>query len=121
MLREVKVGLLVLAALVVFAAGIFLVGDRQQLFARKNSYTVKLDSTSGIARGGSVQLNGVNVGQVQRVTLPEDPSITQITVEVSVDRRFSSRIREDSLVRIKTLGLLGDKYIEISSGSVDAV
>lgn len=120
MLREVKVGILVLAALAVFSAGIFLVGDRQQLFARKNNYTVLLDSTSGISKGGAVQLNGVNVGQVTGVVLPEDPTETQITVDITIDRRFASRIREDSLVRIKTLGLLGDKYIEISSGSVEA-
>ena len=118
--REVKVGLLVLVAIAIFVGGIFLIGDRQQLFARKSGYSVRFSQTAGLARGGGVQLNGVNVGQVTNVILPTDVTEQQITIEISVDRRFEERIREDSVARIKTLGLLGDKYIEITSGSPDA-
>jgi phospholipid/cholesterol/gamma-HCH transport system substrate-binding protein len=118
--REVKVGLLVLTAVVIFVGGIFLIGDRQQLFARKSGYSVRFSQTAGLARGGGVQLNGVNVGQVTHVVLPTDVTEQMITIEIAVDRRYEERIREDSVARIKTLGLLGDKYIEISSGSPDA-
>jgi phospholipid/cholesterol/gamma-HCH transport system substrate-binding protein len=38
-------------------------------------------------------------------------------VWISVDRRYEQRIRQDSQARIQTLGLLGDKYISINSGS----
>ncbi len=115
--REVKVGVLVLTAVGIFVAGIFLIGERQQLFARKSEYSIRFRQTGGLARGGSVQLNGVNVGQVLRVVLPIDVNEEKITIEISVDRRYEERIREDSVARIKTLGLLGDKYVEISSGS----
>ena len=43
-----------------------------------------------------------------------------LTVWINVDRRYGDRVREDSTARIKTLGLLGDKFIEISSGSADS-
>jgi len=118
--REVKVGVLVLTAVGIFVAGIFLIGERQQLFARKSEYSIRFRQTGGLARGGSVQLNGVNVGQVLRVVLPIDVNEEKITIEISVDRRYEERIREDSVARIKTLGLLGDKYVEISSGSPEA-
>ena len=45
--REVKVGLLVLTAVGIFVAGIFLIGDRQQLFARKSAYSVRFNQTAG--------------------------------------------------------------------------
>jgi phospholipid/cholesterol/gamma-HCH transport system substrate-binding protein len=117
MLREAKVGLLTLAALVVFAGAIFLIGDRQQLFSSKTQYQIHFTSAAGLSRGGSVQLNGVNVGSVLAVELPADVAQEGITVTINVDRQYEQHIREDSLARIKTLGLLGDKYVEITAGS----
>jgi phospholipid/cholesterol/gamma-HCH transport system substrate-binding protein len=119
-LRELKVGLLVLAALVALAVGIFLVGQESRLFGRKNEYYLQFRSVEGLATGNPVQLDGVNVGQVQRIVLPEAVDESLLTVWVSVDRAYAERIREDSHARIQTLGLLGDKYIQISSGSPDA-
>ncbi|MEE8138470.1 MAG: MlaD family protein [Thermoanaerobaculia bacterium] len=118
--RELKVGLLVLAALLVFGVGVFLVGEKSQLFALKNRYFVRFETVSGLAEGNPVQLNGVTVGQVQRIVLPERVDEKLLTVWIAVDRRYGDRVREDSIARIKTLGLLGDKYIEVASGSPDA-
>jgi phospholipid/cholesterol/gamma-HCH transport system substrate-binding protein len=64
-----------------------------------------------------VQLNGVKVGSVRSVVLPEDPGEREIRVEIALDSRYAGRVRADSVARIKTLGLLGDKYVEITSGS----
>jgi len=49
--------------------------------------------------------------------LPTDMSQNLLEVWVKVDARYAERIREDSQARIKTLGLLGDKYIDLASGS----
>ena len=117
MSREIKVGMLVLAALVVLMAGSFLIGEKSNLFTRKNRYYVRFETVSGLATGSPVKLNGVTVGDVTEIVLPRDVNKTLLTVWVSVDRRYQGRIRRDSQAAIKTLGLLGDKYIEISSGS----
>ncbi len=120
MTREVKVGALVLTAAVVLAAGVFLIGERNNLFARKNHYYVRFENVAGLAPGSPVQLNGVTVGNVDRVVLPERVDESLLTVWISMEHKYGGRVRSDSLARIKTLGLLGDKYIEISSGSADA-
>jgi phospholipid/cholesterol/gamma-HCH transport system substrate-binding protein len=120
MSREIKVGALVLLALVVLMGGIFLIGEKSNLFTRKNSYSVRLETVSGLATGSPVQLNGVNVGEVTKIDLPRDVTKKLLTVWVSVDRNYQGRIRRDSVARIKTLGLLGDKYIEITSGSAES-
>jgi phospholipid/cholesterol/gamma-HCH transport system substrate-binding protein len=121
MSREVKVGLLAIVAIVVAATGIFFVGERRNLFSRKNIYFVRFENVAGLTAGNPVQLNGVTVGRVREVVLPQDVDEKLLTVWISVDRRFASRVRDDSEARIKTLGLLGDKYIEISSGSPAAL
>jgi phospholipid/cholesterol/gamma-HCH transport system substrate-binding protein len=127
--REIRVGLVILTALAVLAAGIFLIGEKNNLFSRKNDYLVELNNVGGLRPGNPVQLNGVDVGTVERVVLPENPSATQIQVWITVDRQYAGRIRGPvdrraviqgqvpSQARIKTLGLLGDKYIEITTGS----
>lgn len=129
----VKVGLVLLFALVVIALGVFLIGDQNNLFKRKNDYYILFDSASGLKPGNPVQLNGVDVGTIKKVILPRDPVKEHIQVWISVDRSYGDRIRgpqtpmpagkagetPQSKARIKTLGLLGDKYIEISSGGTE--
>jgi phospholipid/cholesterol/gamma-HCH transport system substrate-binding protein len=117
MQREVKVGLLVVLAFVILGAAVFLVSERRNLFALKNRYYIQFETVLGLAPGSPAQLNGVTVGSVRKVVLPESVDEEFLTVWIDVDRRYGDRVREDSTARIKTLGLLGDKFIEISSGS----
>jgi len=112
-----RVGTLVLAALAVAATALFLLGDKQNLFRAKNRYTVRFADVNGLQRGASVQLNGVDVGQVEKIVLPEDMGQHELVVHLSIDARYEQRLREDSAARIRTLGLLGDKYLEVTSGS----
>jgi phospholipid/cholesterol/gamma-HCH transport system substrate-binding protein len=112
-----RVGALVLAALAVLALAVLLIGDRQNLFQPKNHYYVRFVSVVGLRQGSDVQLNGVNVGSVERIVLPADTGENLLEVWIHVDARYEQRIRRDSVARIKTLGLLGDKYLELISGS----
>jgi phospholipid/cholesterol/gamma-HCH transport system substrate-binding protein len=112
-----RVGLLVLAALAVGVVALTVLGDRQNLFVRKNHYLVRFERVNGLAVGSQVQLNGVNVGTVERVVLPVDTGESLLEVRIAIDARYAERIREDSQARIKTLGLLGDKYLELVSGT----
>ena len=116
----VRVGLLVMGALTLAGVAVFLLGEKQNLFRAKNHYYVRLASANGLQVGAAVQLNGVNVGQVVKITLPEDMGETQLQVRLAIDARYEQRIRADSQARIKTLGLLGDKFVEVTSGSPSA-
>jgi phospholipid/cholesterol/gamma-HCH transport system substrate-binding protein len=127
--REIRVGLVILAAMVVLAVAIFVIGSKNNLFKHKTHYYTELGSVSGLKRGSPVQLDGVDVGTIERVILSEDPKKTQIRVWIRLDEEYEARIRGPldptgfrkdlvpSRVRIKTIGLLGDKYIDINSGS----
>lgn len=118
--RAWKVGLLLLIALGLLAVGIFLIGEESNLFVRKHRYDIYFATVGGLNDGNPVQLDGVEVGTVKRIVLPTDATSSTIQVTVEVDERYAERIREDSLARIKTLGLLGDKFVEITTGSTDA-
>jgi len=127
--RAFRVGLVILIAVAVLAAGIFLIGDKNNLFSTKNQYYVDFNSASGLKPGSPIELNGVDVGTIKAVELPQNPWKRQIRVRLEIDSRYANRIRGPlepgqrvegqlgSVARIKTLGLLGDKFIEVNSGS----
>jgi len=117
--REWKVGLLIILALGLLGVGIFLIGEQSNLFTSKNRYVSYFRSVGGLNQGSPVQLNGVEVGTVKDIVLPTAAEATEIKVVIEVDERYAARIRQDSMARIKTLGLLGDKYVELTTGSTD--
>lgn len=113
----VRVGLLILGAVMVLLAGMFMIGEQNRLFTSKNRYTFTVSSAGGLNEGNPVRLNGVTVGLVESITLPEDVREQLLTVRISIERQYEERIRADSAAKIRTIGLLGDKYVEVSSGS----
>jgi len=115
--RRLRVGLFTIALIALFGAGILLIGKKSQLFVRQVRYSTQFEHVGGLVAGAPVWLNGVVVGSVEEVTLPPDPEEREIRVSFLIDAKMARRLRADSEVRIRTLGLLGDRYLEVSSGS----
>ena len=97
-------------------AGIFMVGQRANLWKKKLPYVTRFESASGLVAGNNVRLSGVNVGNVIEVVLTADPADRTVRVVYDVDRRAAPRLRKGTRASIKTIGLLGDKYIELEGG-----
>ena len=117
--KRFRVGLVVLIALIAVMVGIFMVGQRAHLFVKKFPYETRFDSASGLVAGNPVRLNGVTVGNVLEVVLSPDPADRTVRVVYDVDRRAAPRLRKGTRASIKTIGLLGDKYIELEGGTAD--
>jgi phospholipid/cholesterol/gamma-HCH transport system substrate-binding protein len=116
--KSIRVGLLVTAALFILMVFLFFIGSEQKIFARKNEYGVRLENVTGLAEGNPVRMSGVTIGVIRDIKLPQDPKQKQVEIQLMVDRKFSERIRGDSRVRLKKLGLLtGDSYIDVTPGS----
>ena len=118
--RMIRVGITVVVALVLAMAGTFLIGREQQFWERKASYEIRFTRINGLRVGSVVSLTGVDIGSVDDISFPENSSANFLAVKVRLSRSAALRIREDSTARIRTIGLLGDKYIEISAGSPQA-
>jgi len=118
--KTYSVGVLALVCLVLIAVGIIVVGNEQQLWVGHNEYRIHFTRTNGLAEGAPVKLNGVDVGSVRSMRFPSDPTARYIEVKLSVIGDVAPRIRLDTVGRIQTLGLLGDKYVELTSGPSEA-
>lgn len=115
--RRFRVGVVVLVALVAVMGGIFMVGRRANLFRKKFPYETRFDSAAGLVAGNPVRLNGVTVGNVLEVILSPDPADQTVRVIYDVDRRAAPRLRKGTRASIKTIGLLGDKYVDLAGGT----
>ncbi|MGE5414199.1 MAG: MlaD family protein [Syntrophomonadaceae bacterium] len=117
--RRFRVGVVVLVALAATMIGIFMIGQRANLFRSKFPYETHFESASGLIAGNNVSLNGVVVGSVIEVRLSGDPADRTVRVVYDVVRRWAPMIRKSTRASIKTRGLLGDKYIELEGGKAD--
>ena len=117
--RRFRVGIVVLIALFAVMLGIFIVGSRANIFRKKFPFQTQFDSASGLVAGNPVRLNGVNVGSVLEVVLSPNPADRTVKVIYDVDRRAAPRIRKGTHASIKTIGLLGDKYIDLEGGTAE--
>ncbi|MFQ5541931.1 MAG: MlaD family protein [Candidatus Binatia bacterium] len=118
---QVRVGLLILVSLTVVGGTTFLLGKERRLFENRVDYRIHLSRTNGLTVGAPVSLSGVTVGSVESLTFPQDLRKNYIVVRIKVVGDVASRVRRDTVARIRTYGLLGDKFIELSGGSVQSI
>ena len=116
-----SVGGFVLGGLAVAIALIVLIGSESFLFTSNVTYKAQFPDVSGLREGASVRLGGREVGNVTGIQFgPMDERGPTLVVTLRVRKDYASRIRQDSVARIGTQGLLGDKLIELTMGSPKA-
>src|SRR5881397_134992 len=118
--QTARVGFLVFVALAILIATIMSLGGEQKFWERKVQYEVHFARTNGLQVGAPVSLTGVTIGSVAEMRFPPDPTASYIQVLVNVLGDATPRIHENSVATIRTFGLLGDRYVELSAGSPDS-
>ncbi|HHN64599.1 MAG TPA: outer membrane lipid asymmetry maintenance protein MlaD [Nitrospirae bacterium] len=114
-MRKIDIELLVgvFVVLGILALGYISVNLGELEVLGKRGYTVyaEFDRTGGLKPGATVEIAGVKVGRVKEIHLSEDYTAV---VALEIDRNV--KLQEDAIVSIKTKGLIGEKYIEITPG-----
>ncbi len=118
--RNLRIGLVVASALTMLMVFVFFIGSEQKLFAKKYKYEVLFESATGLAEGNPVLMSGVTIGVVQDIRLPRSSENRMVEIDISIDRKYVERVREDSRAKLRKLGLIAaDSYVDISPGSPD--
>jgi phospholipid/cholesterol/gamma-HCH transport system substrate-binding protein len=116
----VRAGLFVAGALALAGLVIFLIGKEGRLFDRQVAYHSGFENVEGLNLDSPVRLGGLSVGRVAAITFSPDLGDKRIQVQLEISTKFANRIRADSVARIGSRGVLGDKVVDISLGSVDS-
>jgi phospholipid/cholesterol/gamma-HCH transport system substrate-binding protein len=118
---ELRVGLFVLVALFVIAAGIFYVTGAGFLGPKYRLRTY-LPEVAGVSDGAPVRLDGLDIGNVESIKMvPRTPGhipekSRNIELVLRLDKRFQGDILTDSTASLITEGLLGNRYVNITRG-----
>jgi phospholipid/cholesterol/gamma-HCH transport system substrate-binding protein len=112
---EAKVGIFVLAALLLLGYMSLRVG-KFTFLASENTFPVKakFTSVSGLAENGRVEIAGVEVGRIKAIHLVNGQAMLDLMLRPGLN------LRQDAEARVRTKGMLGEKYIELDLGNLAA-
>jgi phospholipid/cholesterol/gamma-HCH transport system substrate-binding protein len=116
---QLKVGVLILIALIILAFAILKLGQAGNLFGKRYQVVSFVPSASGLRVGGPVTVAGQLAGTIKEISfLPPDQDTTRnLRLLIEVRRELSNQVRKDSRAKVATMGLLGDKVVDISVGT----
>ena len=109
----IRVGVFVLTGIVLLFAYILFLGQNRTYFNFVTKYKIKFNKVNGLFTGSVVTVNGVPAGNVFSIDFMPDTG--KIKVVVSILRKFTPAVTNESFAFLATKGLLGDKYIAIIS------
>ena len=114
--RLAAVGAFVVLGLLLFAVGLFLIGDRRMLFSDTFEVYAEFSRIAGLENGAIVRVAGMNAGEVNAIHLPASPS-AKFRVRLRVREDLRQLIRLDSVASIQNDGLVGNKFVQVESGT----
>lgn len=116
---QLKVGGLIIVAIVILAIAILRLGQSGNLFGKRYRLVAIVGSVSGLRIGGPVTVAGQLAGSIDDIRfLPVDADTTRnLKIVLLVNESLRAQVRRDSRAKIKTQGLLGDKVLDISVGT----
>ncbi len=112
---EFKIGSFVFIGIIILAVFVLLIGDIKT-WNRGYSVVVKYGFINGVKVGAPVRFAGVDVGEIKEIRIVTDTKNSKTSVDIVAWLKKDVAIPADSSVWINTLGLLGEKYIEIMPG-----
>ena len=110
-----KLGMFVIIGLVLFVGTIYFVGKQKNLFGSTFHLKVQFKTVSGLKEGNNVRFSGINIGTVDGIELMTD---TSVMVNLVIKKDVQQFIKTDAVAGIGSDGLMGDKVLTITPGTV---
>lgn len=113
-MRERVAGLLIIGALVLLALSIVFNDRVMFMFAETFSLNAYIENANDVDDGAAVKLDGIEIGRVDTVELTDD---AKIRVVLKIRKHFHEQVREDSVLQVNHLAVLGGGGVSISRGN----
>jgi phospholipid/cholesterol/gamma-HCH transport system substrate-binding protein len=117
--RAVGAGAFVVIGLLLFAVGLFMIGERRMLFEKRFPVYTEFKRLGELEVGATVRVAGATAGEVTDIQLPTSPSGT-FRVKMQLREALHPIVRTDSVAATQTEGLIGGVYLNIAAGTEKA-
>ncbi len=107
-------GVFVSGLLLLVMIFIFLIGEQNALFEKRLTLHTKVTNAKNLKVGAPVQLKGIKVGTVASI---EFESVDTLVITYHMAAKYQTWVKQDSYVSFRTMGVLGDRFIEILGGT----
>lgn len=114
---ETAVGIFVIIGIVCVGYLTIKLGKMEVLGGNTYPLYARFESISGLKTGASVEMAGVQVGQVETISLDLENKMALVKVNI----QNGVTLKEDVIASVTTSGLIGDKYINLSPGGSDNI
>ncbi|UFH52291.1 MlaD family protein [Spirosoma sp. KNUC1025] len=112
--RSVIVGIFVLLGIIIFVAGVFVLGGQQKRFTKSIRLITIFKDVGGLKVGNNVWFSGVKIGTVKRISFT---GTAQVEVDLNIEQSSQQYIRKDASASIGSDGLIGNKIVVIAGGT----
>jgi len=112
---ELLVGLFIVAGIICLGYLSIKLGKMEVLGSKWYQVQAVFTNCGGLKPGSGIEIAGVNVGRVKSI------SLTNYEAQLVMDLPVGLKIQEDAIAAIKTKGLIGEKYIEITPGASEKI
>lgn len=106
----------VLGGALLFAIGLFMVGNRRNLFQDQFDVRADFGKISGLQKGAKVRVAGMDAGEITGILIPDGPA-GKFGVVMRVREDLHQLVRADSVATIQNDGLVGNKFVQIDVGT----
>lgn len=113
---KVRLGIFIAVGLTLFVLAIFIIGKQKNLFDPVIKISARFQNVSGLQVGSIVRFSGINIGTVDNIRIVNDSTVK---VDMLIKKDVQRFIKADSEAGIGSEGLIGDKIIVLSQGSVN--
>lgn len=116
--EKLRLGLFVIIGLLLFTAGVYFIGQRQNMFGKSIEISAQFNNINGLQKGNNVRYSGINVGIVKDITMLND---SIIKVDLLIEEKMIQHIKKDAIATISTDGLVGNMIVNIIPGKGEQI
>lgn len=109
--KNIRLGVFVISGAILLIVGLYVVGNKQNLFGRTFTVSAKFFNVNGLMKGNNVRFAGIDVGTVKMVEIINDSSVNVVMIIKKDVQKF---IKKNAVVSIGTDGLMGNKLLNIA-------
>lgn len=111
--QKLRLGAFVLIGTMLFIAGVYLIGQRQEMFIKTFTLSSYFQNVNGLQKGNNVRYAGIDIGTVKNIEMINDSTIK---VDMAIEEKILSHIKKNAIATIGSDGLVGNMIVNIVPG-----